>query len=129
DGDSYVLDGAKQFITSGREAGTVIVFAVTDPDAGKRGISAFIVPTDSPGYQVVRVEDKLGQHASDTCQIAFDGLRLPEAIRLGDSGKGYLLALSNLEGCRTAIAAQAVVKARLYFEVARDYDRKRETIG
>ncbi|HAG17528.1 MAG TPA: acyl-CoA dehydrogenase, partial [Pseudomonas sp.] len=83
DGDHYVLNGAKQFITSGKHAGTVIVFAVTDPDAGKRGISAFIVPTDSPGYQVVRVEDKLGQHASDTCQIAFEDLRVPVANRLG----------------------------------------------
>jgi len=87
DGDRYVLNGAKQFITSGKHAGTVIVFAVTDPDAGKRGISAFIVPTDSPGYQVVRVEDKLGQHASDTCQIAFEDLRVPVANRLGEEGE------------------------------------------
>lgn len=129
DGDSYVLDGAKQFITSGREAGTVIVFAVTDPDAGKRGISAFIVPTDSPGYQVVRVEDKLGQHASDTCQIAFDGLRVPAANRLGEEGEGYRIALANLEGGRIGIAAQAVGMARAAFEVARDYAREREAFG
>ncbi|SER56196.1 MULTISPECIES: acyl-CoA dehydrogenase [Halopseudomonas] len=129
DGDSYVLDGAKQFITSGREAGTVIVFAVTDPDAGKKGISAFIVPTDSPGYQVVRVEDKLGQHASDTCQIAFDGLRVPLANRLGEEGEGYRIALANLEGGRIGIAAQAVGMARAAFEVARDYAREREAFG
>jgi alkylation response protein AidB-like acyl-CoA dehydrogenase len=84
DGDHYVLNGSKQFITSGQNAGVVIVFAVTDPDAGKRGISAFIVPTDSPGYQVARVEDKLGQHASDTCQIVFDNVRVPVANRLGE---------------------------------------------
>ncbi|MFA5677611.1 MAG: acyl-CoA dehydrogenase family protein [Pseudomonas sp.] len=129
DGDSYVLDGAKQFITSGREAGTVIVFAVTDADAGKKGISAFIVPTDSPGYEVVRVEDKLGQHASDTCQIAFDGLRLPQANRLGEEGEGYRIALANLEGGRIGIAAQAVGMARAAFQVARDYAREREAFG
>jgi len=129
DGDGYVLNGAKQFITSGQHAGTVIVFAVTDPDAGKRGISAFIVPTDSPGYQVVRVEDKLGQHASDTCQIAFEDLRVPAAQRLGAEGDGYRIALANLEGGRIGIAAQAVGMARAAFEVARDYAREREAFG
>ncbi|WP_185267334.1 acyl-CoA dehydrogenase [Halopseudomonas xiamenensis] len=129
DGDGYVLDGAKQFITSGSHAGTVIVFAVTDPEAGKRGISAFIVPTDSPGYQVVRVEDKLGQHASDTCQIAFDGLRLPLANRLGEEGEGYRIALANLEGGRIGIAAQAVGMARAAFEAARDYANERQAFG
>lgn len=129
DGDGYVLDGAKQFITSGSHSGTVIVFAVTDPDAGKRGISAFIVPTDSPGYQVVRVEDKLGQHASDTCQIAFDGLRLPLANRLGEEGEGYRIALANLEGGRIGIAAQAVGMARAAFEAARDYANERQAFG
>jgi len=129
DGDSYVLNGAKQFITSGQHAGTVIVFAVTDPEAGKRGISAFIVPTDSPGYQVVRVEDKLGQHASDTCQIAFEDLRVPVSQRLGEEGDGYRIALANLEGGRIGIAAQAVGMARAAFEVARDYAREREAFG
>ena len=129
DGDGYVLDGAKQFITSGREAGTVIVFAVTDPEAGKRGISAFIVPTDSPGYEVVRVEDKLGQHASDTCQIAFDGLRVPLGNRLGEEGEGYRIALANLEGGRIGIAAQAVGMARAAFEAARDYANERKAFG
>jgi len=129
DGDSYVLNGSKQFITSGQHAGTVIVFAVTDPAAGKRGISAFIVPTDSPGYQVVRVEDKLGQHASDTCQIAFEDLRVPASQRLGEEGDGYRIALANLEGGRIGIAAQAVGMARAAFEVARDYAREREAFG
>ncbi|MEO0034595.1 MAG: hypothetical protein RLZZ501_618, partial [Pseudomonadota bacterium] len=83
DGDHYVLSGTKQFVTSGRSADLLIAFAVTDPAAGKKGISAFIVPTDTPGYQVARVEDKMGQHASDTCQVQFDELRLPAGLRLG----------------------------------------------
>ncbi len=129
DGDSYVINGAKQFITSGQHAGTVIVFAVTDPDAGKRGISAFIVPTDTPGYQVVRVEDKLGQHASDTCQLAFEDMRVHKSQRLGEEGEGYRIALANLEGGRIGIAAQAVGMARAAFEAARDYAREREAFG
>ncbi|MEJ5862683.1 acyl-CoA dehydrogenase [Pseudomonas farsensis] len=129
DGDHYVLTGSKQFITSGQTAGVVIVFAVTDPEAGKRGISAFIVPTDSPGYQVARVEDKLGQHASDTCQIVFDNVRVPLANRLGDEGQGYKIALANLEGGRIGIAAQSVGMARAAFEVARDYARERQSFG
>ncbi len=129
DGDGYVLNGAKQFITSGQHAGTVIVFAVTDPEAGKRGISAFIVPTDTPGYQVVRVEDKLGQHASDTCQLAFEDMRVHESQRLGEEGEGYRIALANLEGGRIGIAAQAVGMARAAFEAARDYAREREAFG
>lgn len=129
DGDHYVLNGSKQFITSGQNAGVVIVFAVTDPDAGKRGISAFIVPTDSPGYQVARVEDKLGQHASDTCQIVFDNVRVPVANRLGAEGEGYKIALANLEGGRVGIASQAVGMARAAFEVARDYANERQSFG
>ncbi|WP_060512757.1 acyl-CoA dehydrogenase [Pseudomonas sp. NBRC 111124] len=129
DGDHYVLNGSKQFITSGQNAGVVIVFAVTDPDAGKRGISAFIVPTDSPGYQVARVEDKLGQHASDTCQIVFDNVRVPVANRLGAEGEGYKIALANLEGGRIGIASQAVGMARAAFEVARDYANERKSFG
>ncbi|MBC3410917.1 acyl-CoA dehydrogenase [Pseudomonas sp. SWRI107] len=129
DGDHYVLTGSKQFITSGQTAGVVIVFAVTDPEAGKRGISAFIVPTDSPGYQVARVEDKLGQHASDTCQIVFDNVRVPLANRLGDEGQGYKIALANLEGGRIGIAAQSVGMARAAFEVARDYAKERQSFG
>ncbi|BDM21886.1 acyl-CoA dehydrogenase [Pseudomonas sp. NPDC089428] len=129
EGDHYVLDGSKQFITSGQNAGVVIVFAVTDPQAGKRGISAFIVPTDSPGYQVARVEDKLGQHASDTCQIVFDNVRVPVANRLGAEGEGYKIALANLEGGRIGIASQAVGMARAAFEVARDYANERQSFG
>lgn len=129
DGDHYVLNGSKQFITSGQNAGVVIVFAVTDPEAGKRGISAFIVPTDSPGYQVVRVEEKLGQHASDTCQIVFDDVRVPVANRLGEEGQGYKIALANLEGGRIGIASQSVGMARAAFEVARDYARERQSFG
>jgi len=129
DGDHYVLNGSKQFITSGQNAGVVIVFAVTDPEAGKRGISAFIVPTDTPGYQVARVEDKLGQHASDTCQIVFDNVRVPLANRLGEEGQGYKIALANLEGGRIGIASQAVGMARAAFEVARDYANERQSFG
>ncbi|HDS1681799.1 TPA: acyl-CoA dehydrogenase [Pseudomonas putida] len=129
EGDHYVLTGSKQFITSGQNAGVVIVFAVTDPEAGKRGISAFIVPTDSPGYQVARVEDKLGQHASDTCQIVFDNVRVPVANRLGAEGEGYKIALANLEGGRIGIASQAVGMARAAFEVARDYANERHSFG
>ncbi len=129
DGDHYVLSGTKQFITSGKNGNVIIVFAVTDPAAGKKGISAFIVPTDAPGYKVVRVEDKLGQHASDTCQIAFDEMRLSGELLLGAEGEGYRIALSNLEGGRIGIAAQSVGMARAAFEAARDYARERITFG
>jgi len=129
DGDHYILNGSKQFITSGQNAGVVIVFAVTDPEAGKRGITAFIVPTDTPGYQVARVEDKLGQHASDTCQIVFENVRVPVANRLGEEGQGYKIALANLEGGRIGIASQSVGMARAAFEVARDYAKERQSFG
>lgn len=129
DGDGYILSGAKQFITSGKNGDVIIVFAVTDPDAGKKGISAFIVPTDTPGYEVVRVEDKLGQHASDTCQLAFNNMRLPADLRLGAEGEGLKIALSNLEGGRIGIASQCVGMARAAFEAARTYARERVTFG
>jgi len=129
DGDHYVIDGAKQFITSGKNGNVIIVFAVTDADAGKKGISAFIVPTDTPGYEVVRVEQKLGLHASDTCQIAFSSMRIPADQRLGAEGEGYRIALSNLEGGRIGIAAQSVGMARAAFEAARDYARERTAFG
>ncbi|WP_145005378.1 acyl-CoA dehydrogenase family protein [Pseudomonas oryzihabitans] len=129
DGDHYVIDGAKQFITSGSQAGVVLVFAVTDPAAGKKGISAFLVPTDTPGYQVVRVEHKLGLHASDTCQIQLEGVRVPAAYRLGAEGEGYRIALANLEGGRIGIAAQAVGMARAAFDYAKGYARERQTFG
>lgn len=129
DGDHYVLTGAKQFITSGKNGQVIVVFAVTDPDAGKKGISAFIVPTDTPGYEVVRVENKLGLHSSDTCQIAFNDMRLPADLRLGEEGEGYRIALANLEGGRIGIAAQAVGMARAAFEAARDYAKDRIAFG
>ncbi len=129
DGDHYVLDGAKQFITSGKNGQVIIVFAVTDPDAGKKGITAFIVPTDTPGYEVIRVEEKLGLHSSDTCQIAFSGMRIPAELRLGEEGEGYRIALANLEGGRIGIAAQAVGMAKAAFEAARGYARERSAFG
>ncbi|PZM14499.1 acyl-CoA dehydrogenase family protein [Rhizobium tubonense] len=129
DGDHYILNGAKQFITSGKNGQVIIVFAVTDPDAGKKGISAFIVPTDTPGYEVVRVEHKLGLHSSDTCQLAFNDMRLAADLRLGEEGEGYRIALANLEGGRIGIAAQAVGMARAAFEAARDYAKDRVAFG
>lgn len=129
DGDHYVLDGAKQFITSGKNGHVIIVFAVTDPDAGKKGITAFIVPTDTPGYEVIRVEEKLGLHSSDTCQIAFNGMCIPVEFRLGEEGEGYRIALANLEGGRIGIAAQAVGMAKAAFEAARDYAHERSAFG
>ncbi|MFG1192232.1 acyl-CoA dehydrogenase family protein [Xanthobacter flavus] len=129
DGDQYVLSGAKQFITSGKNGDVIIVFAVTDPDAGKKGISAFIVPTNTPGYEVVRVEEKLGQHSSDTCQLAFNDMRLHADLRLGSEGEGLKIALSNLEGGRIGIASQCVGMARAAFEAARTYAKERVTFG
>ncbi|QEE43188.1 acyl-CoA dehydrogenase (plasmid) [Rhizobium sp. WL3] len=129
DGDHYIIDGAKQFITSGKNGHVIIVFAVTDPIAGKNGITAFIVPTDTPGYEVVRVEEKLGLNASDTCQIAFNGMKIPLENRLGEEGEGYRIALSNLEGGRIGIAAQSVGMAQAAFEVARDYAGERKAFG
>ena len=129
EGDCYVLSGTKQFITSGKHGQLLIAFAVTDPAAGKKGLTAFIVPTDTPGYEVVRVEEKLGQRASDTCQIAFNDMRLPADLRLGAEGEGYRIALANLEGGRIGIAAQSVGMARAAFEAARAYAHERVTFG
>ena len=129
DGDHYIINGAKQFITSGKNGKVAILFAVTDPEAGKNGLSAFIVPTDTPGFRIVRVEEKLGQHASDTCQLAFEDMRVPASQRLGAEGMGLKIALANLEGGRIGIAAQAVGMARAAFEAARDYARERKQFG
>ncbi len=129
DGDHYVLNGAKQFITSGKNGNLIIVFAVTDKAAGKRGISAFLVETNTPGYEVVRVEKKLGIHSSDTCQIAFENMRIPAENLLGEEGQGYKIALANLESGRIGIAAQAVGMARSAFEYARDYAVDRQAFG
>lgn len=128
-GDNYVLNGTKQFITSGKNADIAIVFAVTDPDAGKRGISAFIVPTKTPGYRVASIENKLGQHLSDTAQIVFEEMEVPANCRLGEEGQGYRIALSNLEGGRIGIAAQAVGMARAALEAALAYAKDRESFG
>ncbi|MBU6195132.1 MAG: acyl-CoA dehydrogenase family protein [Burkholderiales bacterium] len=125
DGDHYVLNGVKQFITSGQNADVAIVMAVTDKAAGKKGISAFIVPTNTPGYEVARLEDKLGQHSSDTAQIRFDNCRVPVACRLGEEGQGLKIALSGLEGGRIGIAAQSLGMARAAFEAALRYSKER----
>jgi len=129
DGNHWVLNGTKQFITSGNRADIAIVFAVTDPDAGKKGISAFIVPTKTPGYRVASVERKLGQHASDTCQIVFEEMRLTPDLMLGEAGQGYRIALSNLEGGRIGIAAQSVGMARAAYEAALAYAKERQSFG
>ena len=129
DGNSYVVNGTKQFITSGSKADYALVFAVTDPDAGKKGLSCFIVPTDTPGYTVASHEEKLGQRAHDTCQIVFEDMRLTPDLMLGDSGEGYRVALSNLEGGRIGIASQALGAARAAYETALAYAKERTTFG
>ena len=128
-GEGYVIDGTKQFITSGRNGDVAIVMAVTDKAAGKRGISAFIVPTNTPGYSVPRLEDKLGQHASDTAQVLFESCRVPAANRLGEEGQGLKIALSGLEGGRIGIGAQAIGMARAAFEAALAYAKQRVAFG
>ena len=132
-GDHYVLDGVKQFITSGKNGDLAIVMARTDKaagnDLGKRGISAFVVPTTTPGYEVARLEDKMGQHASDTAQIRFENCRIPAANRLGDEGQGLKIALSGLEGGRIGIASQSVGMARAAFDAALAYSKQRESFG
>lgn len=128
-GDDYVINGVKQFITSGKNGHVAIVIAVTDKGAGKKGMSAFIVPTNSPGYQVARLEEKLGQHSSDTAQINFDNCRVPAENLIGAEGEGYKIALSALEGGRIGIAAQSIGMARSAFEVALQYSKDRESFG
>ena len=129
DGDHYVLNGVKQFVTSGKNADVAIVMAVTDPDAGKKGISAFVVPTATPGYTVARIEEKLGQHASDTAQILFEDCRVPLTNRLGEEGMGLRIALSGLEGGRIGIASQSIGMARAAFTAALAYARERVAFG
>jgi butyryl-CoA dehydrogenase len=129
DGDGYVLNGVKQFITSGKNGDVAIVMAVTDKAAGKRGISAFVVPTSTPGYVVARLEEKTGQHASDTAQIVFEDCRIPAANRLGEEGEGLKIALSGLEGGRIGIAAQSVGMARAAFDAALVYAKQRVAFG
>ena len=128
-GDSYLIQGVKQFITSGKNGHVAVVIAVTDKGAGKKGMSAFLVPTDAPGYVVARIEDKLGQHSSDTAQINFDNCRIPVENLIGVEGEGYKIALGGLEGGRIGIAAQSVGMARSAFECALAYAKERESFG
>ena len=125
----WTLNGVKQFITSGKNAHIAIVFAVTDPAAGRKGISCFCVPTDTPGYVVARIEDKMGQRASDTAQILFEDCHVPADGVLGAEGDGYRIALSNLEAGRIGIAAQSVGMARAALEAAAAYAKEREAFG
>jgi len=129
DGNHWVLDGTKQFITNGSTADLAIVFAVSDPAKGKKGITAFLVPTDTPGFKVARLEKKLGLRASDTAQIVLENCRLTPDLMLGQEGEGYRIALGNLEGGRIGIAAQAIGMARAAFEAALAYAKERQTFG
>ena len=129
DADGYVINGVKQFITSGKNGHVAIVIAVTDKGAGKKGMSAFIVPTSTPGYSADRLEDKLGQHSSDTAQVNFDNCRIPAENLIGNEGEGYKIALSALEGGRIGIAAQSIGMARSAFDVALAYAKDRTSFG
>jgi alkylation response protein AidB-like acyl-CoA dehydrogenase len=128
-GNKFVLNGAKQFITSGKSADLALVFAVTDPAAGKSGISAFVVPTRTPGYSVVRVEQTMGQRSSDHCQIAFEDCEVLPDQMLGEEGQGLKIALGNLEGGRVGVAAQSVGMARAAYDAALNYAKERRTFG
>jgi butyryl-CoA dehydrogenase len=128
-GDHYILNGTKQFITSGKHADITLVFAVTDKSAGKKGISAFIVPTNTPGYKVPKIEDKMGQLSSDTAQLLFEDMKIPATHLLGKEGEGYKIALSNLEGGRIGIAAQSLGMARAALECALPYSKERSAFG
>lgn len=128
-GAHYVLNGVKQFVTSGKNAHIAIVFAVTDKAAGKKGISAFVVPTATPGYVVARIEDKAGQRASDTAQIVLENCKVPAANLLGGEGEGYRIALANLESGRINVAAQSTGMARAALEAALAYAAQRKSMG
>jgi hypothetical protein len=128
-GSDYVLNGVKQFITSGKNADVAVVFAVTQKEAAKRGISAFLVPTSTPGYIVARIEEKAGQHASDTAQIVFENCKVPGDHLLSQEGVGYRIALANLESGRINVAAQATGVARAALEAALAYARERKSMG
>jgi len=129
DGDEYIINGTKQFITSGKNGDVAIVMAVTDKAAGKKGISAFWVPTDTPGYIVAGIEHKMGQHSSDTAQIVFENCRVPAENLIGEEGQGYKIALSGLEGGRIGIASQSVGMARAAYEAALAYAKERTSFG
>ena len=128
-GNKYVLNGAKQFITSGATADINLMFAVTEPAAGKGGISAFVVPTDTPGYKVVRKEEKLGQRSSDTCALILEDMAVTPDLLVGQEGEGYRIALANLEAGRIGIAAQAIGMARAAYEQAVTYAKERVSFG
>ena len=128
-GGDYVINGVKQFITSGKNGHLAIVIAVTDKGAGKKGMSAFLVPTNTPGYRVARLEDKVGQHSSDTAQICFEDCRIPGDHLIGEEGEGYRIALSALEGGRIGIAAQSLGMARSAFDTAVAYAKDRQSFG
>jgi len=128
-GNVFILNGSKQFITNGAKADVALIIAVTDPDAGKKGLSCFIVPTDTPGFTVLKIEEKLGQRAHDTAQLIFEDIRLTPDLMLGEAGQGYRIALSNLESGRIAIASQALGAARGAYEAAIAYAKERETFG
>jgi butyryl-CoA dehydrogenase len=125
----YTINGSKQFITSGQIAGVALIFAVSNPDAGKKGITAFMIPTDLPGYKVTSIEQKMGQKASDTCSLSFDDMQVEEKYRLGEEGEGYRIALANLEQGRIGIAAQSVGMARSALEYAIAYANERTSFG
>lgn len=129
DGDHYLLNGVKQFITSGKQADVAIVLAITDKAAGKKGMSAFWVPTNTPGYVVASLEQKMGQRSSDTAQLRFENCRIPAANLIGAEGQGYKIALSGLEGGRIGIAAQSIGMARAAFDAALSYAKERESFG
>ena len=129
DADGYVINGVKQFITSGKNGQVAIVIAVTDKGAGKKGMSAFVVPTSTPGYSADRLEDKLGQHSSDTAQVNFDACQIPFENLIGNEGEGYKIALSALEGGRIGIAAQSIGMARSAFDFALAYAKDRQSFG
>lgn len=129
DGDEWVLNGVKQFITTGREADAAIVIAVTDSSKAKKGMSCFLIPTDAPGYRVAGIEKKLGQNASDTAQISFENCRVPMEALIGEEGQGYKIALSNLEAGRIGIAAQSIGMARAAYEAALTYAHERTSFG
>lgn len=129
EGNGFVLDGVKQFITSGKSADLAIVFAVTDPAAGKKGLSAFIVPTSTPGYKVGRVEHTMGQRSTDHCQIVFDGCRVLPDQMLGEEGQGLAIALGTMEGGRIGIAAQSTGMARAAYDAALAHAKTRQTFG
>ena len=129
DGEHWVLNGSKQFISNAKRAGLAIVFAVTDPELDKKGLSAFLVPTATPGFEVERMEQKMGLRASDTCAVSLVNCRIPKENMLGPRGKGLALALSGLEGGRLGIAAQAIGIARAAFEAALGYSRERTQFG